>query len=258
MMDRKTMIRVAQLYYDEGFTQQKIAKLMGLSRVTINALLKKARETGIVSIWIVDDEVCQVDDLEEQLKARFGLKDAVVVECPQGSEDLVRRHIGMAGARYLEGILKDGDTLACSWGRTLWELASVLKPGQRRINVVQLNGGLGQVFDRSLPSELARHLAQVFGGQYFYLHAPGIVENGAIREAMLSDGAIRETIARANGADVAACGIGSLAHSSLVEFGCIDESIPPKGSRRSAWPAISACAFLMPKEKSSTLNWTIG
>ena len=127
----------------------------------------------------------------------------------------------MAGARFLERTLKDGDTLACSWGRTLWETASFIKPGNLRINVVQLNGGLGQISDKSLPTELAKHLAHVFGGSYYYLHAPGIVGNPGIKDALLSDSAIQGTISRAKAATVAACGIGSIINSALVEFGCI-------------------------------------
>ena len=44
----------------------------------------------------------------------------------------------------------------------------------------------------------------------------------SIRDALLSDGGIKETLARARGATVAACGIGSLSDSLLVEFGYLD------------------------------------
>ncbi|MGE5599640.1 MAG: sugar-binding transcriptional regulator [Bacteroidota bacterium] len=221
-MDRQTMIRAARLYYEEDLTQQEIADLLGLSRVTIHALLKKARAEGIVRIQVVTDEPGTEAALAERLKARFGLRHAVVVSCPDGPDDLIQRHLGLAGARLLESLLNDGDTLGCSWGRTLWEVARALKPLHKRINVVQLNGGLGRVLDERSPGELARRLAQIFGGSYYYLHAPGIVENRGIRDALLSDGAIAATMARARSAAVAACGVGSLVRSSLVEFGCLD------------------------------------
>ncbi|MGQ9780559.1 MAG: sugar-binding transcriptional regulator [Bacillota bacterium] len=216
------MIRVAQLYYEENLTQQEIAEMMGLSRVTVNSLLKKARQEGIVRIQVVTDEVSREAELEEKLKQRFGLKYAVVVSCPSGSNGLILRHLGLAGARLLQKLLKDGDTLGCSWGRTLWEVARAVKPLGKRINVVQLNGGLGQVSDERSPNELARYLARVFGGTYYCLHAPGIVETPSIRDALLSDSSIRETLARARSVTVAACGIGSISDSLLVDFGYLD------------------------------------
>lgn len=216
------IIRVAQLYYEEDLTQQEIAELMGLSRVTVNLLVKKARQEGIVRIQVVTDEVSREAELEGRLKQRFDLKYAVVVSCPGSSNGLILRHLGLAGARLLQTILKDGDTLGCSWGRTLWEVARAVKPLGKRINVVQLNGGLGQVSDERSPNELARYLARVFGGSYYCLHAPGIVEISSIREALLSDGGIRETLARARAVTVAACGIGSISDSLLVDFGYLD------------------------------------
>lgn len=223
-MDRKTIVRVARMYYEEDMTQQQIAELMGLSRATILSMLKKARAEGIVSIRVVEDETDRDKALESELTKRFDLEHAVVVRCIPGPEGFIRRQVGAAGARFLEGLLQDGDTLACSWGRTLWELAQLIRPGRRRIDVVQICGGLGSIFHENSPNELARYFAQVFGGSYYYLHAPGIVESKVIRDALLSDGTIRDTLSRACSATVAACGIGSLDNSYLVEIGTLKEA----------------------------------
>ena len=233
MLDRKLMVQVAKLYYEQGLTQQEIGKIIGVSRVTVSAILKESRKRGIVNIQIIEKEPSSESEMEVKLKERFGLKQAVVVQCPPGPDELIVKGVAMAGARLLEEILREGDTLGCSWGRTLLQVAEMLHPQDKHVNVVQLNGGLGCISNDASPSELARHIAQTFGGSYYYLHAPGIVENASIRNALLTDRSIRGTLERIRSVRVAACGIGSFVNSSLAQFGYLPtdfmESLRAKG-----------------------------
>ena len=46
--DPRLMVRVCDLYYNQGISQQQIAKDLNLSRPTVSRVLALAREQGIV------------------------------------------------------------------------------------------------------------------------------------------------------------------------------------------------------------------
>ena len=50
--DPRLMVRVCDLYYNQGISQQQIAKDLNLSRPTVSRVLALAREQGIVKISI--------------------------------------------------------------------------------------------------------------------------------------------------------------------------------------------------------------
>ncbi|VFS68964.1 Sor operon activator [Kluyvera cryocrescens] len=75
--DIRLIVKIAQLYYEQEMTQAQIAQTLGIYRTTISRLLKRGRELGIVSIAINYDYNDSLW-LEQQLKLKFGLKEAVV------------------------------------------------------------------------------------------------------------------------------------------------------------------------------------
>lgn len=84
--DIRLIVKIAQLYYDQEMTQAQIARELGIYRTTISRLLKRGRELGLVTIAInynYNDNLW----LEQQLKQKFALKEAVVVPCQQEQEE---------------------------------------------------------------------------------------------------------------------------------------------------------------------------
>ena len=69
---------ILTLYYVEELTQTEIAQRMGLSTAKVNRLLVQAREQGYVNITI-RTPFQSLFELEDRLKAVFGLKDAIVI-----------------------------------------------------------------------------------------------------------------------------------------------------------------------------------
>ena len=65
--DKRLLIKVCKMYYEEDMTQSQIAKATGIYRTTVGRMLKKAREAGIVKITI-DDHVGTHYDLERELE----------------------------------------------------------------------------------------------------------------------------------------------------------------------------------------------
>jgi len=219
------LAQVARLYYEEDLTQAEIARRIGTSRSTISRLLHEARATGVVEI-IIHYPWKTVPEVERELVTRFHLHHAQVLAGQGRPYQEVLRGLGVLAARYLESILTEGTILGISWGTAVYSTVRALRPDRRLpIAVVQMIGAVGTGDPLIDGPDLARLLANVYGGEYRYLHAPVIVEDASVREALLQDPRIHETLALARHANIALVGIGSLMPevSSLLRASYLDK-----------------------------------
>jgi DNA-binding transcriptional regulator LsrR (DeoR family) len=121
--------------------------------------------------------------------------------------------------------LSSDSILGISWGTALFSTAQALRPKRPLpITVVQMIGAVGTDNPLIDGPDLARFLANIYGGQYRYMHAPLVVENQDVRVALLQEPRIKETLDYARRADVALVGIGSLIPevSSLLRAGYLN------------------------------------
>ena len=81
--EEQVATRAAWLYFVAGLTQAQIGKKLGLNRTRVNRLLAQARDQGLVQINITG-RLASCVELEEALKAQYGLQDAIVVPTPMG------------------------------------------------------------------------------------------------------------------------------------------------------------------------------
>jgi DNA-binding transcriptional regulator LsrR (DeoR family) len=208
------IVKAADLYYLRDFTQEAIARRLGLSRPTVSRLLARARRSGVVRIEIASPDHA-FTRLEAALEERFGLREALVV---RGSErpEATRAALGRRAAAALDRVLKGGERVGVSWGTTLRATIDALRPRRLRTTVVPLVGGVGSVAAQIHANDLARRLAEAHGGVHHLLHAPAIVASPAVREALLSDPRIARVLEAARRVEVALVGIGALVPSSTV------------------------------------------
>nr|MDH3153051.1 winged helix-turn-helix transcriptional regulator [Bacillus licheniformis] len=90
--DKRLLIKVCKMYYEEDMTQSQIAKATGIYRTTVGRMLKKAREAGIVKITI-DDHVGTHYDLERELeRVCSGLKKCTYVMQNRNKQLKTRRN----------------------------------------------------------------------------------------------------------------------------------------------------------------------
>ncbi|HZO35496.1 MAG TPA: sugar-binding transcriptional regulator [Solirubrobacteraceae bacterium] len=203
------LVTVARLYYEEELSQQEIAERLSKSRPTISRMLKAARSQGIVTI-----EIRAPSDrsrtLELALEERFGLGTARVLVMPRGEVDSTDR-LGQAAASYLQLILRDGLTVGVSNGRTLAATARYLHPERSlQLEVVQIIGALGNESPRIDGPDIARALADAYDTDCRYLHVPLLVESVTVKETLVRDRNISQTLRMGSEADVAIVGIGGL------------------------------------------------
>jgi DNA-binding transcriptional regulator LsrR (DeoR family) len=217
--EQRQMARVARLYHEHNLGQQAIARRLGLSQATVSRLYNRARSEGIIKITVsVPSGV--YSELEEKLIDRYGLRDAVVVDCHRDDDEtVITRELGSAAGFYLESIIKRNDVIGLSsWSATLLALVDSLHPMRRKTNVrvLQILGGVGNPSAETHANRLTGRFADLVGGKAIFLPAPGIVGTEAARKVLLDDVYVRQAIGLFGKVTLALVGIGTLMPSSLL------------------------------------------
>ncbi len=213
----RLMAKVANLYYDEGLKQTDIARRLELSQAGVSRLLKRALDEKIVRIT-VSTPIGYYPELEEQIRARYGLRDVIVVDSADENGQLLR-NLGAAAAYYLETTLREDEVIGISsWSETLLALANAMQPFSRpsSARVIQILGGVGNPNAEAHATQLTRKLADLINGVPVMLPAPGIVGTGETREILVGDPYIQEVVSQFDDVTLALVGIGSIEPSRFL------------------------------------------
>src|SRR5512140_1704815 len=192
----RLMAKVARLYYERHLRQAEIAEMLDLSQATISRLLKRAEEEQIVRIK-VSAPLGAYPDLEDALQTTYGLKEAIVVDCVD-DEDQIIRDLGAAAAFYLETTLRQNEVVGISsWSATLLAMVNAMHslPRQTAAQVVQILGGVGNPGVEHHAMQLTRRLAVLTHGDAVFLPAPGIVGSADTLRVFLQDQFVRNAMA---------------------------------------------------------------
>jgi DNA-binding transcriptional regulator LsrR (DeoR family) len=213
----RLLYRIAQAYYVDGLTQKQIANRFGLSRPKVSRLLKKGRDSGIISISLLPPPNGMAE-LEHQLERRFGLQEAVVVPVSDAADHpTVVRELGPTAAECLNRCISGDEVIATAWGTSILAMTDALSYGSwPGVTVVQLLGGLGPVDTLEHSAELTQHLARKLGAKLRLLPAPGIVATREMATALRSDAQIAAVLKLAAEADIALVGLGVPTPYSIV------------------------------------------
>jgi DNA-binding transcriptional regulator LsrR (DeoR family) len=84
------------------------------------------------------------------------------------------------------------------------------------MKVVQIMGGVGRPEAEVHGTDIVRRLAQTFGARPRLLPAPGVVSSKMVRDALLGDPQVSDTLSLAARADIALVGIGVPVPDSVV------------------------------------------
>ena len=157
------LTEVASLYYEENYTQEQIAKVMGVSRSGVSRMLTRSRELGLVDIHVHHPLRTSVP-LRDELIHAFNIQDAQVL-LSTSSPDI------------------DGP-------------------------------------------EIARQLANTYGGRCYYLHAPLLVADPIVRDGLLKERSLRRSFQMMEQMDMALVGIGGARPeaSGLFRAGYLSEN----------------------------------
>jgi deoxyribonucleoside regulator len=225
-MDNKieNLIRItAKLYYIDGFNQNDIAELIGISRPKVSRLLTRALNEGIVQIKVEDYDP-RNRTLEKELKDNFNLNHVLVIKL-WGETDIesVRRTIGYFAAPIVAEWIFPNAIIGVSGSRSIFRLIQQIKPpsGTRGITTVQLMGNIDAKVSDFDSIELCRMLASSFGGLYYVLNAPALAPDVNSRQIFLAHKDVKTIWKLYRDMNIAFVGIGSLTQSSFIERGII-------------------------------------
>ncbi len=204
---------MARRFYLEGKSKIQIADEFGVSRFKVARVLETALERDLVRIEIrVPAELDA--ERSDALRARFGLRHAVVVESPTEANDAADdaaadpENLGEVAADLLGELVTDGDVLGLAWGRSTIHMAAALRH-LPPCTVVQLTG----VYDAGTADrgsvEAVRRAAEVAGGEAHPIYAPMLLPDRATAAALRSQTGISRAFEYFDKVTVAAVSIGS-------------------------------------------------
>ncbi len=207
--DLRLLIELANMYYNEGATQQSIADKFHISRSLVSKYLIKAREHGAVEIIIHDDLINPYFDLEKEIASKYGIEEVICV--PYSDDDqTIKKRLGMAGAKYLTRITKSNQTIGISTGSTLLEIARTIPTATRfnDITFIPLVGGLGKTDQEVHAHMICENIARKTRASYLEFYAPVILDHEDSKEVFLKQPFIASLLESAKNVDIAIVGVG--------------------------------------------------
>jgi DNA-binding transcriptional regulator LsrR (DeoR family) len=201
---------IAEWYYIGGLSQEEIAKRVDLSRPSISRLLLDAREQGIVEIR-VNRPIPNDHGLERELKERFSLEEARVVQRRGADDQEALDLVGRLAAIVMDRHLQNGTVLGISWGTGVHAVIEALRPRRLpNVKVVQLIGGVGAPYRSIDGPEQVRRVGDAYGAQHYYLNAPMVVDSPEVAAALREDHSIKEVLELIQQTNLGLVGIGSI------------------------------------------------
>ncbi|NHC41205.1 sugar-binding transcriptional regulator [Bacillus sp. MM2020_1] len=227
MADEKIsrLVEVAKMYYQLDYSQQEIAKKLGISRPTVSRLLVQAVDEGVVHIKICDPAE-DVQELAMQIKEKFNLKHCIVASIPEYKDELIKEKLGEVSADYLYGIVQSGDTIGITWGTTLYQLVKQIQPKNvKDVTIVQLNGGVSYSESNTYASEIINGLANAFHTIPHFLQVPAVVDHIVVKQAIIADRHVKKILELGKQANIAIFTVGDPGEqSTLMHAGYFLES----------------------------------
>lgn len=213
------LAEVAELYYEQDWTQSQLARHIGLSQSQISRLVKEARERGIVEIRVHRPHRSQPTQ-QARLVELLGLADCRVLAAgaldqSSGQSQGIPARVGGLAAKFLQERIVDQQALGLGWGRMVHHtLASGYLAGKRGMTVVQIQGGMGGNVEELDGARLVAALGQQLRARTCYLNAPMVVAEASVRAGLMRDPHIRQTLDAGHGADALLMGIGVISRDS--------------------------------------------
>ncbi|MBZ9704993.1 MULTISPECIES: sugar-binding transcriptional regulator [unclassified Mesorhizobium] len=210
-------IRAAWMYFVEQMTQNEIADVLGVGRVTIVRMLAEARSRNEVKITI-ESELSEIVRLERALERTFGLKQALVAPLTAPNADPIPAISAKTGI-FLSDTMKSGMRVGVGWGQTLFSsLPFISAKSLTDFKVISLLGGVG-VVRRYNPAEFAWRFAQIFQGDGYLIPTPAVVDSVETKIALVERCGLQEVFEMANVLDAVLLSVGGIASATTFSRG---------------------------------------
>jgi DNA-binding transcriptional regulator LsrR (DeoR family) len=205
--------KAAWLYYTHGLRQDEVAKKLDISRASVAMYLRKARETGIVSIS-TSTQLFAEDVMARELEDAFGLDAVWVVPHATPSGDQAEVPLVASGV-FLE-LVRRGDRIGIAWGHTVYAIADVMSYADLQdVTVVQLCGNLGAPYSYR-PDQCTMEIARRLNAKGLNFYAPLVLTSQRLAEELRDEPVIREQLAGIADCNLALYSVGTVDEDSHV------------------------------------------
>jgi DNA-binding transcriptional regulator LsrR (DeoR family) len=211
-------------YFINEMTQAEIAEALGVTRLRVNQAIQRAKQSGMVKVQIESPFLPRLE-LQQELRARFGLEDAIVAAANPQDYDY-HRPAGAALASYLMDSFKSKSwkKIGVSWGMTLQ--AAINRMAQQScpdLEIISMIGGTSQGAQFN-SFGIASGFAERLGAKYSLLAAPVFLSEGVDLELFLSQALFQTHFAKFRELDAAILTASNLSTLSyLISTGLPDE-----------------------------------
>lgn len=205
------------MYFVEQMTQNEIADVLGVGRVTIVRMLADARARNEVKITI-ESELSEIVRLERALEKTFGLQQALVAPLSAADADPIPAISAKTGS-FLSDTMKSGMRVGVGWGQTLFSsLPFISAKSLTDFKVISLLGGVG-VVRRVNPAEFAWRFAQIFQGDGYLMPTPAVVDSVETKIALIERCGLQEIFEMADVLDAVLLSVGGIASATTFSRG---------------------------------------
>lgn len=205
--DYLLMVKAAWYYYIEGYTQQHIADLLGVTRTKVVAMLERARQTGVVSFNISHDADRRMR-IEQRLLKAYDLQDVFVVPA---CDTLVNTNesIAQAAAMYILRRLQPGAYINIGYGDTTSRILNHLATNaETPLDVVSLTGGVNYYLPNTHSS--------IFNARLHLAPSPLLVSDQSLRDALRGESDVDQNFRLVPLSAMSVIGIGSMDNEATI------------------------------------------
>ena len=215
-------IKALHYLYESEMTQAEIAEKLGISRVTLNHLIKEAKAEGMIRIEIIDTRnMLNVIRLEEEFQDLFGLKAVSVIDSQSQVQEELNLQIGQIAAKYLGRIIRSGMKIGVTWGKTVKRMSDSLADNKsvQNLELYTLLGALSDNVDFQ-PNVVAQSILRHYGsGRVRTIMAPYLCYSEVLCRQIKEDPEIAQILGTADELDVVLVGIGEQPFSGMHRLG---------------------------------------
>ena len=205
--EHRLMIKAVWYYYIENYTQQNISHLLGVSRSKVIALLERARQAGVIQFNVQQDSGHRME-MERELLARYGLRDAFIVP---GASTLPspNESIAQAAAMYILRRAADNAFINMGYGDTTSRILNHLATAaQVPLNVVSMAGGVNYY--------LPNTNSNVFNARLYLIPSPLLLSSASLRDSLRREPDVEEIFRMIPLSSMSVVGIGSMSDQATI------------------------------------------
>jgi len=212
--------KAAWLYYTHGLRQDEVAQRLNISRASVALYLRRARESGIVTISTAT-HLFRGEQLSRLVEDRFGLDAVWIAGGDDATADPAAEIPLLAASVFLE-MVASGQSVGIAWGQTVYNIADVMAFADLEgVTVVELCGNLGAPYSYR-PDQCTMEIARRLNARGLNFYAPLVLSTVELADALRREPVIGEQLESVAGCDLSLYSVGTLdADSHVVKCGAL-------------------------------------